>query len=261
MIIRPMISYAASAWWTKTETESAKRKLSKLQRLALLMVTRAMRSTPTSALEKLTGTPPLHLWIQYEAMNANYRFMISEKPEIAELLDKQIEERLKSNHILSINLSDSMTPKYVFDKKFIVKFPKRIQWSENNVTFPQDATIWFTDGSKMENAGCGAYEQNNDVQIKSSLGGFATIFQAEVLAIELAAQYCLESKYSNKDINILSDSQAALEALNDSCITSKLVFECRIFVNDLASSNRVTLMWVPGHCGIEGNEKADSLAR
>jgi hypothetical protein len=29
----------------------------------------------------------------------------------------------------------------------------------------------------------------------------------------------------------------------------------------LANRNEVTLVWVPGHCGIPGNEKAGDLAR
>ncbi|CAH0712851.1 unnamed protein product, partial [Brenthis ino] len=32
-------------------------------------------------------------------------------------------------------------------------------------------------------------------------------------------------------------------------------------LNVLGTSNRVTLRWVPGHSGIDGNEKADALAR
>jgi hypothetical protein len=44
-------------------------------------------------------------------------------------------------------------------------------------------------------------------------------------------------------------------------VISRLVEECQEVLTVLATLNEVTLMWVPGHCGILGNEMADRLAR
>jgi ribonuclease HI len=57
------------------------------------------------------------------------------------------------------------------------------------------------------------------------------------------------------------NSQAAIKALNDFPINSKLVWNCHHSLMRLAEHNRVQLIWVPGHMGIDGNEKADQLAR
>ncbi|KAJ8977058.1 hypothetical protein NQ317_007869 [Molorchus minor] len=60
---------------------------------------------------------------------------------------------------------------------------------------------------------------------------------------------------------IFSDSQAALKALESNKISSKLVWDCHINLQRLATNNHVKLRWIPGHNGFEGNERSDFLAR
>jgi hypothetical protein len=59
---------------------------------------------------------------------------------------------------------------------------------------------------------------------------------------------------------ILSDSQAVIKALDNYRSTSKLVWDCHQSLMQLAEHNRVQLMWVPGHEGIDESEMADYLA-
>jgi hypothetical protein len=64
----------------------------------------------------------------------------------------------------------------------------------------------------------------------------------------------------DRNIYILSNSQAALKALGKHQINSKLVWNCHQTLTELAKHNRVQLIWVQGHEGIAGNETADQLA-
>jgi ribonuclease HI len=65
----------------------------------------------------------------------------------------------------------------------------------------------------------------------------------------------------DRNIYILSDSQAAIKALDKYQITSKLVWDCHQSLMQLGKHNRVQLIWELGHEGIVGNETADQLAR
>ncbi|XP_055698849.1 uncharacterized protein LOC129799159 [Phlebotomus papatasi] len=52
-IVRPIIAYGCLVWWKKTQQTKATNQLQKVQRLACLAVTGAMRSCPTAAMEAI----------------------------------------------------------------------------------------------------------------------------------------------------------------------------------------------------------------
>jgi hypothetical protein len=63
-IIRPSITFASLVWWTGCQTSSAKKQVSRVQRLACLGIVGAMCTTPTSAMEALTCHLPLDLVVR-----------------------------------------------------------------------------------------------------------------------------------------------------------------------------------------------------
>jgi hypothetical protein len=73
VIVRPTISFTSVVWWPGSQTASTKKKLSKVQRLACLGITRALRTIPTGAMEALVGLPPLNLVLQREARLTAHR--------------------------------------------------------------------------------------------------------------------------------------------------------------------------------------------
>jgi hypothetical protein len=63
-------------------------------------------------------------------------------------------------------------------------------------------------------------------KLSFSLGKYTTVFQAEVYATKACAAENLDRDCKNRNIYILSDSQAAIKALGKYPITSKLVWDC-----------------------------------
>ena len=71
----------------------------------------------------------------------------------------------------------------------------------------------------------------------------------------------IKADIQNQTIYILSDSQAALRAIASPRVKQLLVGNCIENLNMLSQNNQIQLMWVPGHSDIEGNERADTLAK
>jgi len=72
-IVRPTASFASLLWWPSCQTATAKKELSKVQRLACLGITGAISVTPTGATEALVGLPSLDLVIEGEASSVACR--------------------------------------------------------------------------------------------------------------------------------------------------------------------------------------------
>ena len=93
------------------------------------------------------------------------------------------------------------------------------------------------------------------------LGKHAIVFQTEVYAI-LACVHEIETPdRPERYINIYSDSQAALKALQTAKTTFPLVQQCQQALNDISVQHAVRLHWVPGHAGVRGKEITDKLTR
>ena len=85
-----------------------------------------------------------------------------------------------------------------------------------------------------------------------------SVFTAEALAIELGVGLAGGSNYL-----VLSDSMSALQALcSVSHRSPTIILHLVKVLRDVhARLDRLVLMWVQAHAGIEANEKADTLAK
>lgn len=156
---------------------------------------------------------------------------------------------------------DLIPPTFRFEKSFRINIPKREEWSSSPHLFTDNALPWYTDGSLTHLAGASFHCPQNQRNESIPLGAYAGVFQAETTGIIRCCSEITDNSLFEQPIHIFIDSQAAIKALAKNRFTSALTLECRDALDSLSSKSQVTLIWVPGHRGIEGNEAADGLAR
>lgn len=228
-----------------------------MQRTACIGATGALRYTPTEALNVLFHLLPPHIHINYQPSCSAIRLRESGCWVTKHYGHSSILESTPRGS--STAASDYITPILNFVKGFSVRIPTRNEWRNTLLINSFDIAL-YTDGSKMEcGVGAGMFSGTLDISESYRLPDGASVFQAEVLAILKACSLLESAQMPMQNIAIFTDSQAAIKALGSVIISFKLVRDCREKLVSVGNRCSVTLLWVPGHRNIPGNEKADVL--
>ena len=129
----------------------------------------------------------------------------------------------------------------------------------------------WTDGSAADgvaNGGAGAlvvWPDGAEDEIRIPAGRLCSSYHAEMVALQAALTHLLESPTLDDDpVVVCTDSQSALASLRDGPATQTAPLGISIWslLARLAEGGReVHLQWVPSHCGLVGNERADAIAK
>ena len=117
----------------------------------------------------------------------------------------------------------------------------------------------YTDGSKTDNYVSSSAVFPVDI-FKVNLHEHTSIFTAEAVALKLAVQH-IQREAIRKSI-IYSDSLSCLQALQNKNMENPIIREIiHILSYLLEVGSQIEFCWIPGHVGIKGNEKADTIAK
>lgn len=259
-VVSPRITYGCGIWWHKAQLDKHSKKLDKLQRLMLRMALGFFHTTPMADILRIIDTESLALKTKKLALDECLRLteLGGRIPSTENKGHRSIDLLLSQIVRLNSN-SDHVQRIWNTQRLYKVIINERANW-QADLNLNQFNEVWYSDGSKRESsAGVGWCDLTGLTEKSLRLSDHATIMQAETLGIDLCAREMLDTS-SGRKLLILSDSQAALKALDNPVIRSKTTEKCAITLNTLAANREVTLGWIPGHSNHAGNETADRLA-
>ena len=296
MAILPMILYGSPIWGRVTKLKTHVKKLRRVQRLAAISITGALRTSSTEALLVLAGLEPIESTIAIRGANlyvkAHLRADIREDLQLAKHL--AIHDSLPY-HDTALQWADAEARKIGWkpDKgeqiADITQFVSPEKYFDPCVTIEnkEDADktarqlcseinpsklILFTDASKIGPTGASAIAivKKSDLDhtfyeiYADKFTPNVSVYRAELQAVSEALNATSNLVQDDtKEIWIFSDSEAALQTiLHYKKASSPTVIQILNQIQAIKTQRvSVKIRWCPSHCGIIGNEDADKAAK
>jgi len=287
-LIRSRLDYGALVYGSARPSYLLK--LKPVQNQALRLCLGAFRTSPIVSLHAEAFEPPmeirrLQLGLQYaikvstdpnnpahsSIFNNQFRHIYDAHPKKIKPLAFRIEEslsrvcpdpglllpRVAGIPYWSLKYPDIDTHMTKYEKSNMNAIELRQRFLELLEHYPEYYEV-YTDGSKSESAvACAGI--GNDMTLQIRLPDGASIYTAELTAI-LESLHILQLS-SHDRILIISDSLSALDALQHFNFKHHLVFKILSLYTEMSSTKDIVFIWCPSHVGINGNERADLLAK
>lgn len=129
----------------------------------------------------------------------------------------------------------------------------------------------WTDGSALDgvkDGGGGAlliYRDGSRIEKRRPAGRHSSSYRAELSAVLAALEKVREDMEDGRrieSVRILTDSRSSIQRLAAGPLSQKDQLSARIWetMARITPSASIEFQWMPSHCGVDGNERADELA-
>ena len=295
--IRSCLEYASPTWW-QCASPTAKKKLNKLQNVALRSISGLYKTAPIDFLHLECNLEPLDLRLdKIDRICQDKYSRLPTRDARSKLVNPNAPNRLDTREGWSHSMRNvALLHLATIDEKEIQTIPP---WQHMNNLFVDEVHldkakseytphalrekslekiasfsvdyIVYTDGStdsNQENGGAGVYAEdanNNPVMEQHEPAGrYCSSYGGECAALYHAMIWmrkCTDDTTTHKlSFLVCTDSKSLCQALANISWHSRDYWLIKIQEQMHQLDADVHLLWIPSHCDVDGNEKADELA-